>query len=298
MDADAVKEVNGNKIDLSADESVSVQKINDTLTPAEISARQDRLKNVMKVVLWTDPVAAPIMAAKLVAQKIVDKKIQQSNMTPQVQKILDDLQVKVGVSAGIPAEALQSDDPPTEIKNTVVDGHSINDAAKYLSRHKVFLKMEHKNPFKEGNAKESSFDNDTGSAPDLDLGIMKYFDEARHEAMKLAIQSRTKALATINSIELSYKQHIEDASELKKEAAPNDVKEAQALLSASDKKSIAASVNTLTVDTVGQSPKAPKIAAGASAESEEGNEKLWLIGAVASFVLFTATTIWYIRTNK
>lgn len=291
-------------IDLSSSTEFDAKKIPlDAFTSKETDERQARFKDVMKLMLWTDKETAPVMAAKLVAQKVADNKLLHENMTPAVNKILDDLQTKIGVKAGLPAELFQTDDPSTQIKDTVVEGHSIDEAAKYLAHHNVFVKGGQEETF--SNEKEASaYSNDAGTAdtssPNLDLGIGQYFDEARAEAMKLAIQSRAKALSAIDSIELAYKSHIENANNLQATVAPSDLTQAKAVLDSSDKKSIAASVNTLTVDAIGQPAPIEKSLSAASpaVAADTTDNSFWVYGAIFSATAFFLTALWYKKKKK
>ena len=265
-------------------QSIPSQKL--AITPDEATKRQTKFKNIVKTLLWTDPKTAPVMAAKFAAQKIADKKVKQYNMTPQVSKILNDLQTRIGAKAGIPAVVFQSANPPTEIKDTVVNGHNITEATKFLANNKIAVKSTTK-------IKKALSDTGDAPSPNLDLGLTQYFDEARAEAMKLAVQSRTKALSTINAIEYEFKKQIEDASQLQKQESPTDLAQAKTVLANSDKESIAASVQTTTVDP---EYSAGKLASGTGSEQQMGG--YWTYIAIASSIALIGTFIWFKKAKK
>ena len=111
--------------------------------------------------------------------------------------------------------------------------------------------------------------------------------------MKLAVQSRTKALSTINAIEYEFKKQIEDASQLQKQESPTDLAQAKTVLANSDKESIAASVQTTTVDP---EYSAGKLASGTGSEQQMGG--YWTYIAIASSIALIGTFIWFKKAKK
>lgn len=193
------------------------------LSAAQRAKRRARMRRLLGVLAWLDPISATIMAHKLIAEK-VQKMIAAKKASKAHQSILQDLQGSIAASLTPPIGGATIDSLSASLSDTGYAPHMSADG---------FADSLH----------------DAGS--DTPDAVKSAFTDAKAAANKLTGADKDSTLASIAELEKSVATQKAAAKTEIKTVDKADVNDAKAALVGVDMASVAHSATSAEVETVG-----------------------------------------------
>lgn len=228
--------------------------------------RKARMKKLGKVFLWMNPITAPIMAQKLIQERIKARRAKKKASQAEV-AIVDELQQKVDAEA---AKATQKSEEQYQQQQTMIgadpstyspvqDATSIDDVAEEVSEN--YDVDEGESVGADGYLSDDGYSNADGFLGDdaylsaegaISPMTQAAIDAAKKKANALTGQDKADALATIADIENSLKAQLTAAKAEVKKADTADIVQLKLAMKKTRMAKLAGGADTTPIEPVGK----------------------------------------------